>query len=191
MSIKENVSYIKDEISSEEKFFESFFKVEKFYKKYKIAIIGIVSLGFIYFIFTSINDYNTNQNIIKSNNLYTKVLSNPTDTVSLNALKKVNSKLYDISLYQISKDKTKSTNVEYLKEITQYNKAIQENDIKALDKLILNPDFLLKDFALFNKALIQSNNKEYKKAKMTLAIIPDNSAVLPLSNMLKHYLLTK
>jgi hypothetical protein len=191
MSIKENVSYIKDEISSEEKFFESFFKVEKFYKKYKIAIIGIVSLGFIYFIFTSINDYNTNQNIIKSNNLYTKVLSNPNDTVSLNALKKVNSKLYDIALYQISKDKTKSTNVEYLKEITQYNKAIQENDIKALDKLILNPDFLLKDFALFNKALIQSNNKEYKKAKMTLAIIPDNSAVLPLSNMLKHYLLTK
>ena len=41
MNLKENVDLIKDEISTEEKFFESFFKVEKFWKKYKVAIIGI------------------------------------------------------------------------------------------------------------------------------------------------------
>ena len=42
MSLKENVSYIKDEISTEEQFFENFFKIEKFYKKYKKIILVII-----------------------------------------------------------------------------------------------------------------------------------------------------
>jgi hypothetical protein len=191
MSIKENVSYIKDEISSEEKFFESFFKVEKFYKKYKFAIIGAVITIISYIAITSIINYQKEKNLTISNNIYTKVLANPKDTKDLAKLKEINSKLYDITKYQISKDKTITTNVEYLNNITRYNKAVQTKDIKTLDSLILNPNFLLKDFALFNKALILCDNKNYTKAKTTLATIPDNSPVSPLSNMLKHYLLTK
>ncbi len=33
MSLKENVDYVKDELNTEEKFLESFVKVERFYKK--------------------------------------------------------------------------------------------------------------------------------------------------------------
>ena len=38
MSIKDDVNYIKNELSSEEKFLESFVKTERFFKKYKSQI---------------------------------------------------------------------------------------------------------------------------------------------------------
>ena len=41
MSLKEDVNYIKKEISAEESYMESVFKIEKTWKKYKTSIIGI------------------------------------------------------------------------------------------------------------------------------------------------------
>ena len=191
MSLQENVSFIKDEISTQEKFFENFFKIEKFYKKYKIAIFGVLVLAIGYFATITTNNYLDEQNMIASNNAYNKVLKTPTDKINLAILKDSNAKLFEIALYQTSTDKTKQNNIEFIKDITLYNKAIAQNNIKALNSLIINPNFILKDFALFNKALILSNDKKYAMAKDTLKIISENSAVSPLSNMLQHYLLTK
>ena len=191
MSLKENVSYIQEEMSTEEKFFENFFKVEKLYKKYKIVIftLAILVIGFI--VINLVKNYTDEQNLIKSNQAYNKILLNPKDKQSIEVLKQSNKKLLEIALLQTSQNKTMPNSVEFLKEIAQYNKAIANNDITALNQLILNPDFLLKDFALFNKALILTNKNQYQKAKDTLNMIPDNSPVVTLSNMLKHYLLTK
>jgi hypothetical protein len=55
----------------------------------------------------------------------------------------------------------------------------------------MQKDFLLKEFALFNKALIFANNKKYVDAKETLKLIPQNSQVNNLVVLLNHYLLTK
>ena len=74
MSLKENVDYIKEEISNEEKFFESFFKVEKFYKKYKFIIIALVVLVLGYFITTNILSYVKEQNAIAANKAYNTLL---------------------------------------------------------------------------------------------------------------------
>jgi len=190
MSIKENVSFIKDEISTEEQFFESFFKLEKFYKKYKLLIIGGIVVVFGYFISTSVLGYINEQNTIKANEAYNKVILNPQDKQSLESLKNINKTLYDIALYKINHNDT-TTNVEYLKEIGLFNKAVSSNNIAELDKLILDPNFLLKDFALFSKALILIDQKQYNKAKQTVNLIADNSAVSSLSIMLKHFLVTK
>lgn len=191
MSLKENVSFIKDEISTQEKFFENFFKIEKLYKKYKIVIFSVLALGIGYFATTTINSYLDEQNLIASNKAYNKVLKTPTDKINLAILKDTNEKLLQIAMYQTSTDKTKTNDIEFLKDISAYNKAIKDNDIKTLNTLIVNPDFILKDYALFNKALILVDNKEYATAKSTLKIITEQSAVAPLANMLKHYLLTK
>ncbi|MCK5293719.1 MAG: hypothetical protein KAJ49_03630 [Arcobacteraceae bacterium] len=191
MSLKENVSFIKEEISTQEKFFENFFKIEKLYKKYKIALFGVLALGIGLFIVTSLNSYLNDQNTIKANRAYSKVLQTPTDKVNLAILKDSNQKLFEIASYQTSTDKTANNNIVFIKEITLYNKAIKENDIKGLNALILNPDFVLKDFALFNKALILSDKGDYLTAKETLKIISEKSQVTPLADMLRHYLLTK
>ena len=191
MSLKENVQYIKEEISSEEKFFESFFKLEKFYKKYKYLIILIVVGTLAYFISSNTISYINEQNTIEANAAYNKLLKNANDAESIKILKEKNTKLLELANYINSKDNTKDINIIYLKQIALYNKAIKNNDIKSLDKLIINPEFVLRDYAIFNKALIQAENKQYQKAKTTLNSIPKESAVTMLSNMLKHFLLTK
>ena len=79
----------------------------------------------------------------------------------------------------------------FLKELSQYEIAIKKSDMNSLNSLAMNQDFILKEYALFNKALLETKNKEYKKAKVTLAMISKDSAVSKIANSLKHYLVTK
>jgi len=191
MSLEQNINYIKKEISSEEKFFESFFKLEKFFKKYKLIIILTTVSILTYFIATSTLSYLQEQKDIKANVAYNKVLLDSTDTKSMEELKQSNAVLFEIAQYKNAKDNTTKNEIEYLKQIALYNQAIKDNNIKALDELIIDPNFTLRDYAIFNKALILSNDKQYAKAKTTLAQISDTSSTKQLSDMLKHFLLTK
>jgi predicted negative regulator of RcsB-dependent stress response len=191
MSLKDDVSRIKEELSTEEQFFTSFFKVEKFYNKYKVAIFAAVFIGLAAIIGSSVMSYMDEKNTIASNESYNKVLENPKDSASLEALKGQNAQLFEIAKFKISQNKTEANSVKYLSDVAAYNKAVAENNIAALDKLIINPDFLLKDFAKFNKALILVEKKDYKKAKTTIDTISQESPVASLSAVVKHYLLTK
>jgi hypothetical protein len=191
MSLKDNVDYIKQEISNEEKFFESFFKIEKLWKKNKLFIIVIIIAVIGYFAFNSISTYLKNENDIKANKAYNILLENPQDANNLQILQEKNKILLDVIKYKTNSDKNVEVNVQYLKEISKFNHAIKTNDIQLLDELIVNSEFLLRDYALFNKALIQTNNKAYDKAKKTLELIPQTSNVKAISSLLQHYLLTK
>jgi hypothetical protein len=191
MSLKENVSYIKDEISTEEQFFENFFKIEKFYKKYKKIILAVVVAGVLGLIGMALFDFLSQKNAVVANEAYTKVLLNNNDKGALDELKSANEELYNIALFQISQEKTTASNVAYVEDIASYNTAVAKGDIAALDGMIMQQDFLLKDFAVLSKTLILIEKKEYKKAKDTIARIDEKSRVLPLSNMIKHFLLTK
>lgn len=191
MSLKENITSLKEEISTEEQFFESFFKIEKFYKKYKFILLGLVVVILGFFIVSSVIDYTNEKNEIVANEAYTKLLLNTQDKASIDALKESNQKLLAIALYQISKEKTEAKDVEYLEDIASYNLAVQKGDILALDTMILSQDFLLKDFAILSKVLILIEKQEYKKAKETIAKVDPKSQIVPLADMISHFLLTK
>jgi hypothetical protein len=191
MSLKENITSIKEEISTQEQFFENFFKVEKFYKKYKMVIFGVVIAIFLAIVFFSVKNYIDSENLIKSNDAYNKVMAKNDDKTSLDELKNANEKLYNIALFQISKDKTSAPDIEYLSDIALYNDAVKKGDIAALDGMILKQDFLLKDFAIVSKTLILIEKEDYKKAKETILKINPKSRVVPISDMLQHFLLTK
>lgn len=191
MSLKENLDFVKQEISSEEKFFENFFKIEKFYNKYKIVIIVSI-IGILgYFIGNGVLSYIKEQDNIASNIAYNKLLKEPNDQKSIAILKDKNKILLDLAIYKIKKDTTQTNNIIYLKQIALFNKAIKNNDIKVLDSLILNQDFLLREYALFNKALILIMNKNYSKAKQTIKLIKKDTQLKPLINALEHFLVTK
>ena len=193
MSLKENVNYVKDELNTEEKFLESFVKVERFYKKYKLIIIVafIIIIGGAIGLYTmkSIQDANK----IEANIAFSKVLENPKDTDAMNILKEKSTQLYQIAEYiQASKEgKTSDTQVKYLKELSTYQKALEEKDITKLNTVSMQNDFLLKEFAIFNKALILTNEGKYEDAKLALKLIPSDSKVNDLVNTLKHFLVTK
>ena len=154
MSIKENVDYIKEELSSQEKFLENFVKGERFYKKYKTLIFAFIAIAILGGIGLVIKN-----NIDESN-------------------KKKENKAVDI-------------NIPLLKELSKYQVALANKNVDELTNLSMQNDFLLKEFAIFNKALLLSNEGKYDDAKATLKLIPQTSKAFELANLLNHYLLTK
>jgi predicted negative regulator of RcsB-dependent stress response len=189
VSLKDNINYVKQEISTQESFMESFFKIEKFYKKYKSALIVAVSISIIGTIGYYVSNYISLQNKIEANKIFTQLLENPNNEEQLAILKEKNKKLYNIALFM--QDSSATNEVEFLKELSLYSQAIKEQNSQKINTVTQSQDFLLKDFALFNNALILVQKQQYKEAKEIIKQIPENSNLRVLVEMLEHYLLTK
>ena len=193
MSLKDDLQSVKKEINTEEQFLESFVKVERFFKKYKTMLILGVTVVIVGFIAVNVSDYLKEENKKEANIAFNQVLENPNNKSAIAVLKEKNNKLYEIALYlQAQKEnKIANVNVEFLKELSSYQKALQEQNVDALNAVSMKNDFLLKEFAIFNKALILAQNEKFKDAQETLKLIPQTSKVYELVKLLNHYLLTK
>lgn len=189
MSLKEDVNKIKKEISAEESYIESVFKIEKTWKKYKTAIVGMVTVLIITVIGFYVSDYFTQQNKIQANVAFNTLLKNPNDKEAIAVLQAKNPKLYEILQYKLND--TKVIDAEFFKELALYTKAINEQNVDSLNTVTQKQGFILKDFALFNKALIQAKESNFIDAKETLKLISTKSEVSPMAKMLEHFLLTK
>jgi hypothetical protein len=193
MSLKDNVNYVKQELNSQEKFLEGFVKSERFWKKHKKMIITLLAIVVIGLLGYAIKVYLDSSNKQASNIAFNQFLNNYDDTQALNTLKDTSLRLYYVALYLKSKEQNinEPINDRYLGHLHAYTKAIESQDIAQLDALITQTNFLLKEFALFNKALILAQNKEYEEARQTLKVIKQDSQVTQLASLLNHYLMTK
>ena len=193
MSIKENVDYVKTGLSSEEKFLESFVKSERFFKKYKTLIFAFVIIIIVGIIGFFIKENLAQSNKLKANIAFNQVLENSNNAQALATLKDKNPQLYDIALYLQAKKEAKvaQISIPLLKELSKYQTALANKNISELDNLSMQNDFLLKEFAIFNKALLLTNEGKFNEAKTTLALIPQTSKAFELAKLLNHYLLTK
>ena len=193
MSIKENVDYVKTGLSSEEKFLESFVKNERFFKKYKTLIFAFVIIIIVGIIGFFIKENLAQSNKLKANIAFNQVLENSNNAQALATLKDKNPQLYDIALYLQAKKEAKvaQISVPLLKELSKYQTALANKNISELDNLSMQNDFLLKEFAIFNKALLLTNEGKFNEAKTTLALIPQTSKAFELAKLLNHYLITK
>jgi len=193
MSLKENVDYVKDELNSEEKFLESFVRVERFYKKYKVIIILalIVIAGIVIGLYATKKIQASNK--LDANIAFNQLMENPNNDEAKNTLKEKSQQLYELALYaqSLNKDQISETELKYFKELVAYQKALEAQSIKELNDVSMEKDFLLKEFAIFNKALIQTQEGKYEDAKATLKLIPSTSQVNDLATALKHHLVTK
>ena len=178
MSIKENVNYVKDELSSEEKFLENFVKGERFFRKYKTLIFAIVVLAIIVPIGYVIKKDLDESNKLEANAAFNKFLES-NDEKALATLKDKNEKLYEIALFlQARKDnKTVEINTPVLKELAKFQIAMESKNTKELENLSMQNDFLLKEFAIFNKALLLTNEGKFEEAKTALKQIPQTPIV--------------
>ncbi|MEV9499004.1 tetratricopeptide repeat protein [Aliarcobacter butzleri] len=192
MSLKEDVVYIKNELSSEEKFIENFVKGERFFKKYKTLIIAVVVILIIGLIGFTIKKSMDNSNKHDANIALSQFLENG-DEKALETLKNKNEKLYEVALFLQAKKDNKIPSIELplLKELVKFQTATASNNIEELNSLSMQNDFLLKEFALFNKALILVNEGKYEEAKKELSQISQTSKAYELATLLNHYLLTK
>ncbi len=154
MSLKENVDFVKKELDSEEKFLESFVKVERFYKKNKKILLLVVAALIVGVLGYSFKNYINAQNKAQSNIAFTQFLNDNNNEAALATLKDTNTRLYNVALYIKAKNEntTPEINDKYLGSLLSYKKAIEEKNVEQLNTLSMQKDFLLKEFALLNKA---------------------------------------
>ena len=192
MSIKDDVNYIKNELSSEEKFLESFVKTERFFKKYKKLIFGLIILAIVGSVVFLVKTKLDEKNLYEANIALSNFLENGNEN-SLNQLKEKNRDLYEIALYLDAKNEFKNAdiNLKYLKELLDFQVALLNSNQSELDLVSKKVDFLLKDYAIFNQALILVNNQKYAEAREILGKISQDSRAFELATLLKHYLVTK
>lgn len=192
MSIKDDVNYIKNELSSEEKFLESFVKTERFFKKYKKLIFGLIILAIVGSVVFLVKTKLDEKNLYEANIALSNFLENGNQN-SLDELKEKNRDLYEIALYLDAKNEFKNAdiNLKYLKELLDFQVALLNSNQSDLDAVSKKADFLLKDYAIFNQALILVNNQKYAEAREILGKISQDSRAFELATLLKHYLVTK
>ena len=192
MSIKENVDYVKNELSSEEKFLENFVKGERFFKKYRTLIFTFIAIAILVTIGMLVKQKIEESNKLEANIAFNKFLENA-DEKELFIIKDKNEKLYEIALFLKAKreNKTSEVNIPMLKELSKFQQSTTNKNLEEFNTLSMQNDFLLKEFAIFNKALLLSNDGKYEEAKEALKQIPQTSKASEFANLLNHYLLTK
>ncbi len=182
MALKENIQAIKEEIGAEEQFLESLIKGERFFKKYKFAIIGSILLLVVLGIGYSVNDYLKNKELRLTNEAYLALLQNPNDKKSLDILKKGNKELYLAFLFTQAK---KNNNTKELKELLSTQ---MDPILKDMVKFDLGEDSeLYKNIQYLNKGYKLLSENKIKEARNTFSQIPLTSNLNEITKRLNHY----
>ena len=96
VSLKENIEMVKNELNSEEQFFEKAVQTERFVKKYKKPLIGLITAAILAIGTGSAYDIYTQNKIDQSNAAFNVLMADPDDQAAQEQLKTLNPKLYDV-----------------------------------------------------------------------------------------------
>lgn len=195
MSLKNDIEMVKDELTSEEKFFEKAVVTEKFVKKYKNLMIGSV-VAVVLFVAGSIG-YNVNeQNRLDSANAALSLLqANPNDSATLAQLNSLSPTLHDVWVYSqalATKDTQKleslsSSKALLISDLSAYELAQNSKDTQKLESYADSKDAIYADLARIQTAVLFMNEKKIDKAHEELTQIALNSPLSQVAKVLMHY----
>ena len=195
MSLKENVEFIKEELSSEEKLFEKAVQTERFFKKYKKSIIAVITLVIIAALGNTAYKIKEQNRIEEANAQLALLTKNPSDMQAQNKLKELSPKLYAAWSFAraIATNDTKKLNelknskLPVINDLSAYEVAARSADLKELNGYTLRQQAIYKDLALVESAVIYMNKNETAKAKEKLTMIGENSPLKGVAAILSHY----
>jgi hypothetical protein len=195
LSLKENIDMVKDELSSEEKFFEKAVITEKFVKKYKNLMIGAVVAVVLLVGGNIFYGINAQQNKEDANVALNSLEQDTNDEAAKIKLKSLSKELFDVwsfsqaiankdinALKNLSKSKTL-----LVSDLASYEAASMTADSKALSKYTMKQNAIYKDLALVQNAILFLNKKEIEKAHTELRKVPQDSSLKKVSLALLHY----
>lgn len=195
MSLKENMEAIKEELSSEEKFFESAVRTERFVKRYQKPLIAAVAISLFAVVGAIGYQAYTNAKIESSNTAFNLLMVNPTDTKAEQTLKNDNPELYD--LWKLSRgiaqndvtllEGLKSSETFGVSDIASYEAAAIKGDIQSLEEYTKKQGALYKDLALLELAISAIEKGDVKTAHQKLALISEESPLYQVAGALSHY----
>ena len=195
MSLKENIAMVKDELNSEEKFFEKAVMTEKFVKKYKKPLIGAV-VAVVLIVVANLAYQASEQNRIESANETLSILEkNPSDDVALAKLGTLSPVLHDVWLYsQAVADKNikalkdlKDSKALIVNDVAQYEAAEYKGDIKELQAYSQKENAIYKDLSIVMSAVLLMQDGKVEDAKSKLSMINESSPLAQVATALMHY----
>ena len=195
MSLKENIEMVKDELNSEEKFFEKAVITERFVKKYKKPLIGLVA-AIILVVAADLGYEASEQNRIESaNQTLVQLQKNPADKLALARLESLSPALHDVWIYsqaiaQKNADtlqKLTSSKALLINDISTYEAAEYKEDLKALQNYSDEQKAIYKDLAAVMSAIILMNEGKINEAHDLLDMIGEHSPLAQIANALMHY----
>ena len=187
MNIQDGIKEVKKEFSSDEQILVSAFKLEKFYKKNKIAIFTVVGLLVAFFSIKGVMGVIEESRLNSANEAYLVLQKDANNSQALETLKSKNPKLFELYSYtQAVKNRdiktlqtlTNSKN-EFISDMSSYHLSILDG--KEADSE------LYKDFALVHNAYLYIKDKRLEEARNQLALIDEKSPIYSISKIIRHY----
>ena len=186
---------VKEELNSEEKFFEKAVMTERFVKKYKNAMIASV-VAVVVLVGANITYTLNKQNTIEAANATLLALeSDASNAAALSRLQSLSPSLYDVWTYsQAVADKNvnaltklKDSKTTLIGDLSTYELASRSKDVTALEAYALKQNSIYKDLAFIQMAVILMNDAKVDEAHKKLAQISVQSPLAQVANALAHY----
>lgn len=195
MGFKDNIEMVKEELNSEEKFFESAVKTERFVKKYKNKLIVAVVAIIVLIAGMAVYDARKNSRIEAANEAFATLQKDASNVEAARNLKELDSALFDVwtlSGAVASGDKdtleklTASTAVA-VSDIASYELAALTGDAKRLDEYAYRQNALYRDLALVESAVLLLEKNDTDAAREKLKMLAPDSAMYKIGQLLLHY----
>jgi hypothetical protein len=186
VSIKDDVKYVKKELSGDEKILESAFKVEELYKKYKYIIWGVIAAIILLFAGSAAMDAMKQAELDDANNAFLTLQTKADDAQALETLKQKNPALFE--LYTFSQA-AKTQDAKVLSILAGSKNSIIADSSKytaaTIEKKPVDSK-LYKEMALLEEAYISIKAGDMKNAKAKLELIDERSPLSMLARLLEH-----
>jgi len=186
VSIKDDVNYVKKELSGDEKILESAFKIEELYKKYKFVIWGVVAAIILAFAGKTAMDAMHEAKLADANNAFLTLQTKPDDTEALQTLKAKNPALFELFSYAQA---VKNQDVKALNGLAGSSSAVIADSSKYVAATLENKSSdskLYKEMALLEAAYLSIKAGDIKSAKAKLELIDERSSFSMLASLLMH-----
>jgi hypothetical protein len=195
LSLKENIGMIKEELTSEEKFFEKAVVTERFVKKYKNVMIGSVVAITLFVAGNIIYNINKKSTLKSANEALLSLEQNPKDKATLLRLQSLSPDLHDVWLYSqavANKDvnvmkKLNNSNAPFIKDLSRYEVAQTLQDKAKLEAYAETQGAIYKDLAQIQVAIILMNEGKIDEAHSKLKMISIDSPLATVAKALMHY----
>ncbi|NPA29183.1 MAG: tetratricopeptide repeat protein [Epsilonproteobacteria bacterium] len=199
MGIKEQVEFAKEELTQDEKLLAGLIKVERFYKRNRIPLLGVAAALTVGTLFYGVTGYIEQQRLERANAAFLKLEQNPADQAALKTLKSENPKLAALFLldHAVKAGDVKqleglvSDKDETVADLAAYHVAALKRESEKLKAYRMRSEALLKDFALFDEGYLLMRQGKVAEGRKRLAAIEKNSPLARAAAMLAHYGLTQ
>ena len=191
MGLKDEVEFVKESLSTDEKILENAFKVEKTYNKHKKKIWLFVGLVVLAIVAWNYKSYQEKKSTVMANETLRALEKSPDDKALADKLKSLNPKLYELYSYSAA---IKSTDKKELERLSKGSDKLIA-DISRYHLGLLNQDQkdskYYHDLSIMQEAYEALNKKNYKMAKSKLMQIDDSSPLAGVAKKMSHYLAGK